>query len=209
MRSLLYKSVWLLFLSGIVSAAHADSDPKAMLESVANKMITFIDSNKQKLSDDENFAKSLVRSELLPYIDQQGLGRRVIVTKVWQDLTASEQQRFIDGFVSLVIDTYASGLSKYDGEQFVFEETTYHNSAKTAYVRSKMASIKDDDVEIHYTLKKPKESNEWRIVDVKIEGVSMVQTYRSQFRSLIKSEGFNAVLAKLENKKLKISLEKN
>ena len=184
-----------------LSSTYAETEPRIMLEGVANKLTLFIEKNKEKLKTDPELAKDVVKKELLPYIDEVGLGRRVL-GKNWKNAKPEQQKLFIDNFINLVIDTYAKGLSQYDGQTFKFSETELSKSGKTARVKSEMQQKSNTPVKIDYLLAKPKGLDEWRVVDVTIEGISMVVSYRNQFEQQIEKEGIDSVIKKLSNNEI-------
>ncbi|MCO7222751.1 phospholipid-binding protein MlaC [Pleionea sp. CnH1-48] len=197
----------LTFFSFALSTAHAETDPRAMLEGVATNIVDYLKKNKDKMAEDEQLAKDLVRKELLPYVDEVGLGRRVLGSN-WKKASPEQQKVFVEKFTNLVIDTYAKGLSQYDGQTFEFSDTQLSKNKKSARVRSEMKQTSGSPVKIDYLLKKPKGLNEWRVVDVTIEGISMVQSYRNQFNQQIKKEGLDSIIAKLSNNELDIKAAK-
>ena len=193
----------LLCFSFSLTAGYAETEPRQMLETVADNMVKFLDKNKDKLTKDGELAKQLVKKELLPYIDEVMLGKRVL-SKNWKKATPEQQKIFINKFINLVIDTYAKGLAQYDGQTFEFSDTEYSKSGKTARVKSQMKQKSGTPVKIDYLLRKPKGLNEWRVVDVTIEGISMVQSYKNQFGQQISKEGLDSVIEKLSKNELSL-----
>ncbi len=206
MKQLFRQLVVILFTFSIGSAL-AETDPKAMLQQVADNMISFLKENQSKLAEDESLAKNLVRKELLPYVDEVGLGRRVLA-KHWKEASEDQQKMFVEKFVDLVINTYAKGLSQYDGQEFSFEDTELNEAKTVARVKSEMKQKEGEPVRIDYLLKKPKGLDEWRVIDVSIEGISMVQSYRNQFGAEIKKSSLNDMLDKLAKNEIDLSSSK-
>lgn len=196
-------SVVALLLTISTTFANASTDPKSMLETVANNITDYLSENKDKVAADQNIAVNLVKNELVPYIDQEALGRRVLARE-WNNATPEQQKIFVEKFVDLVIDTYAKGLAQYDGQTFEFENTEYNKAKDAARVKSQMKQQKGEPVKIDYYLKKPKGMDEWRVVDVRIEGISMATSYRNQFAQQIKQEGLDSVIKKLANNEIEL-----
>jgi phospholipid transport system substrate-binding protein len=198
-KNLLLTASLLLFALNLYAA----TDPKIMLQQVADNIVSYLEKNKEQLKNDENLAIDLVKRELLPYIDQEGLGRRVLA-KEWKNATPEQQKLFVEKFVDLVIKTYAKGLAQYDGQSFVFENTEYGKDKTIARVKSEMQQKDGAPVKIDYLLKKPKGLDEWRVVDVSIEGISMATSYRNQFAQQIEKEGLDSVIQKLANNQIEL-----
>jgi phospholipid transport system substrate-binding protein len=198
-KNALFSTLFILLTVNV----YADADPKIMLQQVADNIVNYLEKNKEKLKSDENLAIDLVKRELLPYIDQEGLGRRVLA-KEWKNASPEQQKLFVEKFVDLVIKTYAKGLAQYDGQSFLFEETEYGKNNAIARVKSEMKQKDGAPVKIDYWLKKPKGLDEWRVVDVSIEGISMATSYRNQFAQQIEKEGLDAVIQKLANNEIEL-----
>ncbi|MCO7222752.1 phospholipid-binding protein MlaC [Pleionea sp. CnH1-48] len=196
----------LLLLISLVSINTwaATEEPQQMLEDIASRMVSFLEKHSHELESNEQLAKDTVIKELLPFIDKQGLGRRVLAKNVWNDATVAQKQLFIEKFVNLIINTYASGLAKFNGQRFKFTDTRFSRDGKTVWVKSHMEQNNGAPIRIDYVLKKPRGINEWRVVDVAIEGVSMVLSYRSQFKRQINEVGFEGVLDKLVKNEIKL-----
>ncbi len=203
MKLILKKILFSALFALVALNVHAETDPKTMLESVASNIVNFLEKNKEKLKADESLAINLVKKELLPYIDQEALGRRVLA-KEWKNASAEQQKVFVEKFVDLVIKTYAKGLAQYDGQTFTFESTEYGRDNTIARVKSEMKQSDGAPVKIDYWLKKPKGLNEWRVVDVSIEGISMATSYRNQFGQQIEKDGLDSVIKKLANNEIEL-----
>ncbi len=187
-----------LLLSFVFPVYANTENPEVLLQQVANRMVDFLELNKEKLETDENLAKQIVRQELLPLIDLDGLGHRLLKRKIWNELSSNQKQRFTNAFVNHLIDTYAKGLAKYDGHQFEFLKTEYTTSETTAYIYSQLKSKDNESYSIIYTMKQVGEELGWRVIDISIEGIKILQNYREQLKSFELSDGFDALLAKIE-----------
>ncbi len=191
---ILLQRLLILFVLLFCSVGFAKTDPRIMLESIATKMTHTLDKNREHLLNNKTQVHDLIKKELLPYIDKMGLGRRVLGNKVWRHATQVQKEKFIHLFIHLIITTYADGLLKYNGERFEFNLTEYSNNGKIARVTSAMKQNHALPVQIDYTLKIPKGLQDWRVIDVTIEGVSMVLSYRSQFKEYLKQHSLEHLL---------------
>lgn len=197
----------LIALVLVFNTAHAADGPKASksnpsvyLETVANGLIDIVKTKKAELAKDENLAKKLVRENLLPAIDTVGFAKRTIGKTAWSKATKAQQTKFIDLFIELVIGNYAKGLSMYDGQIFKFSDAKLSKSGNSAKVRSSMEQKGSTPIIIDYLLSK--KSGDWKIINLTIEGVSMIKSYKSQFTPRLKALGFEQFLVELETKKI-------
>jgi phospholipid transport system substrate-binding protein len=179
--------------------AMANGDPESLVREAADKMIALLEENKQQLQSDELLAHNIVREQLLPLIDTEGLGKRLLKRKVWNQLTDIQRKRFTDAFINHLINTYAKGLANYDGHRFHFIKTEYSTTRQTAWVYSEILSKKREAFSIIYTLKQVGNSKDWKVIDVSVEGIKILQNYREQLKTVDVSDGFDVLLAKIES----------
>lgn len=179
----------LLLLVGLGSTAMAETtDPSVHLKGIADKMISVIEQNKEALKTNDDLAEKLVREHLLPAIDKKTFARLTIGSKTWKSLNAEQQEAFVEGYINRVIDKYAKGLSLYDGQAFNFEEPKFSKkNPNLARVVSKMEQEGSQPLDISYTVSK--ESGNWLITNIYVEGTNMRKSYKQQFLPRIKEIG--------------------
>ncbi len=129
----------------------------------------------------------------LDFMASKAVGRH------WRQLSPEEQQRLRDVFGRFTLSTYASRFSGYSGERFEIraQQTAPRD---TVFVRTALHRTDGEPpVEINYRLREVE--GEWRIIDVLLRGtVSELALRRSEYSSVIKRDGFAALLESLEEK---------
>ena len=192
-----------LFLLGLVflstAAAASSDDPELMLRQAATAMTEILQSNQTKIKQDASFAEQVVRENLLPLIDTQGIGRRLLTRKQWNKLSEVQQEKFNNTFINHLIKTYSSGLSNYDGHKFVFKQTQYNRNGRTAWVDSDIIAKDRETFNVLYTLKLSRNYQGWKVVDIAVNGIKVLQNYREQLKTVDVSEGFDELIEKIEN----------
>lgn len=204
MKQNIIKSFSILFFAFYVNTLlAADSpaleSPNVYLEKVADAMIVEVEKNKAALKTDKKLAARLVQKILIPAIDTRTFSRLTLTSKKWKGLSEDQQKRFTKGFIDLVVGNYASGLTFYDGQKFKFDNPRYSKSGNTAKVKSSMQQAVGSPVIIDYKLSR--KTGSWKIIDLTIEGINMVKSYRTQFLPRLKSLGVDAFLKDMESKK--------
>lgn len=122
---------------------------------------------------------------------------RVVVGKEWEKLTGEQQDKLVDVFSKLSVASYAHNFKEYGGEAFVFEseEQTTRGGVVVHYV------FKVPDEKSHkfdYWLKEKGDS--WRIINIIADGVSDLALRRSEYTTILQREGFDALIAKINEK---------
>ncbi len=117
----------------------------------------------------------------------------------WRKRTPEEQKEFVPLFTDLVEDTYVNKVEKYEDEKITYSgekvEGTY------ASVKTNVETSRGIETPIEYRLMK--EGNQWMAYDVLIEGVSLVNNYRNQFNSIIRSSSYEELVKRLKKKAIK------
>ncbi len=119
------------------------------------------------------------------------------VGSYWKTLKEKERKTFLDTYTEWTIASYAGNFSEFSGERFEIASESKPEQG-TVTVVSKLIEPNDEHVDFHYRLRKTDAL--WRIVDIHIYGVSQLALTRSQFVSVIKNKGFDALIAMLREK---------
>jgi len=197
--TLLSLLVLIVFASRVLATDNpVIESPNVYLEKVANAMIVEVEKNKVELKTDKKLAAKLVQTNLIPAIDTSTFSRLTLTSRKWKTLSEPQQKRFTKAFIDLVVGNYASGLAFYDGQSFKFSNPIFSKSGKTAKVRSSMQQAVGNPIIIDYKLSR--KTGNWKIIDLTIEGVNMVKSYRTQFLPRLKSLGVDCFLNDMESK---------
>ena len=122
---------------------------------------------------------------------------RIVVGKEWKKFTNEQKIKLTDIFSRLSIATYAYNFKSYSGESFRYlsEDETARGGV---IVHSVLVLPEDKDVKFDYMLKK--KGDNWRIINIIASGVSDLALKRSEYTSVLKREGFEALIAKIQEK---------
>ena len=132
-----------------------------------------------------------------PFMAQKSIGRH------WKTIAEEEKDRLLATFGQYTVANYAGRFDGYSGEAFETrgEEPSSHG---TSLVRTVLILPKDDDVQLDYRLRPVGDG--WKIIDVYLDGtVSELALRRSQYSSLIRREGLEALITALEEKMKNLS----
>jgi phospholipid transport system substrate-binding protein len=156
-----------------------------------------------KILEDANLqgaAKQVERQERLHQManqafDWQEMAKRALAQH-WRERTPQQQQEFVSLFRDLVEQTYMNRLETATQEkqeiQYVGEQVDGSRSA----VKTNVLTKRNQQVPIEYRLHQV--NGGWKIYDVLVEGISLVNNYRSQFNGIISSSSYNELVQKLK-----------
>ena len=128
----------------------------------------------------------------LPFMAEKCVGR------AWKTLEAEERTRWVSTFETFTVANYAGRFTGYSGQSF---ETlgAEPGARETMLVRTRLLNPGDENVELTYRLRETAE--QWRIVDVYLNGtVSELALRRTEYSSVLKRDGFDQLVALLDEK---------
>jgi phospholipid transport system substrate-binding protein len=115
----------------------------------------------------------------------------------WKTLSTEQRKQFLDTYTDWTISSYAGNFDGYSGEIFEVKNDQVDRGDKVTVV-STLISPKENPIDFNYTLRRFQDK--WRIVDIRIEGVSQLAMTRGQFVAVMKKKGFDGLIASLKEK---------
>ncbi len=184
--------ILVLFLTSHVFAGTTNGVTEEVRKTVDE--VVRIVSDKELKKHDQKRRQELKKtiSKIFDYNEmaKRSLGRH------WNQRSPAERKQFAGLFASLLENSYAGKIESYNNEKIVYlRESIDSNHAE---VKSKVITAKRDEFTLDYRMLN--ENGKWMVYDVVIEGVSLVSNYRTQFNRIITSEGYPALLKKLQTK---------
>ena len=183
------------------SAPAAAPDPVQFLKNVVDEIVAIL--------EDKNLAAPALKAErrtrvvavVEKHFDFREMSMRSL-GKYWKQASPAEQDRFVALFKKLLENTYINRIDAYSGEQVVFKRHVAQGDRAIVYSGFLRNNV---ETPVNYTMRNT--ADRWQIYDVQIEGVSLVNNYRSQFASILGKENFAGLLVRLEDRVGKLPAE--
>jgi len=189
-----------VFLLGAASSAKLTSaadSPMAQIQSTVEKILAVVQNPDLKPEAKREQRRAELRRIIYPKFDFEEMAKRSLGPE-WQRRTREEQQEFTKAFTGLLENSYLDKIESYDGEKFRYlRETGDQNSAE---VDTTVINKKGQEFSINYKLHQVEGG--WRIYDVVIENISLVNNYRSQFARVLTKSSFDQLLSTIKEKRL-------
>lgn len=187
-----------LALSLIAGVAQAQvSEPEALVRETTDKVLQALEQNKEQLKNDPQAVQALVGDLVLPHFDFE-LMSRLVLARGWREATPEQQRRFVNEFRQLLIRTYGTSLSQYSDQKVEYLPSQPDPDPKRATVRTQIRQSDGPPVPVVYQLRETKAG--WKVFDVVIEGVSLVQNYRTSFAAEIRQNGLDALIDRIHER---------
>lgn len=180
----------LLLLAVTIFAAQS---PVATLNATANQMIGSLKQNRDRIKHDPTVVENLARQILLPHVDINIMARLALGRDGWNNATVAEREQFIKEFTIVLIRTYASAFAAYRDEEVKFYPIRggIHDQTRVQ-VESVIIQKGGPSIPVNYRLLL--RGDQWKVYDINVDGVSMVQSFRSQFTSELSQGGMVGLL---------------
>jgi phospholipid transport system substrate-binding protein len=122
---------------------------------------------------------------------------RKVTGKYWNNMNENERNILLESYANWTVAQYAYNFDQYKGQKFkVVSESEFRPQIMN--VRSDLIKTNNETTKFSYFLIKHADS--WRIIDVKVGGVSQLAVNRSQFKQILKNKGFDGLNASLQEK---------
>ena len=184
----------LALAAGFAAGAHAEAlTPDALIKNVSTDVIESVKADKAIQGGDVKKINDLVDAKVMPHVDFQRMTSSA-VGRSWRTATPDQQKRLLEEFKILLVRTYAGALTQVK-DQTVQLKPMRSTPADTEVVVRTEVKGKGDPIQLDYRLAKTGE--EWKIYDVNVLGVWLVDQYRSDFATVVNASGVDGLIAKL------------
>jgi len=185
----------LMSLSVAVWSAQGAATVTDEVKKVVDEVIRIVASKELKKSQNEGKRRAEL-NKTIGSIFNYGQMAKLSMGAHWKKRTPAEQKTFISLFETLLENSYANKIESYNNEKIIYLKENVEGDY--AEVKSKVITTKGEEFTLDYRMSK--QGSKWMVHDVVIEGVSLVANYRSQFNRVIQTQGYDALVKKLQSK---------
>jgi phospholipid transport system substrate-binding protein len=202
-RHFLYRIAGLLLAAGLswlaLPVLAADEAPDALIKRLSADVLASIKSDKSIQAGEVNRIIALVDAKIMPVVNFQRMTASA-VGPAWRQATPEQQQRLQSEFKILLVRTYAGALAQVDDLEIAVKPLRASADDKEVVVRTEVKG-RGDAIQLEYRMEKtPGEGPGWKIYNLNVLGVWLVETYRTQFAQEINAKGINGLIATLSER---------
>ena len=194
--ALILSTAALLFGAAAVRAADAQA-PDALIKQVSTDVLDTIKADKSIQAGDVNKVMALVDTKVMPYVDFQRMTASA-VGRYWRQATPEQQKRLQDEFKVLLVRTYSGALSQVKDQTVSLKPSRGSPDDNEVVIRTEVRGTRGDPVQLDYRLEKTPTG--WKIYDVNVLGVWLVENYRNSFAQEIGTKGIDGLISALAEK---------
>ncbi len=174
------------------------SSPVDMLQTTTNQMLSGLKHTENRNSQS---LYRLVQSILLPHVNLD-LTSQQVVGRYWAQATPAQREEFKKQFTLFITRTYSTALSSYSNQTVRFLPIRGGVKGNRVQVNSIIVQENGQNVAVSYRL--IANGNQWKVYDFSVEGVSLIDNYRSQFADILRSQGLAGLNSNLQSRNASI-----
>jgi phospholipid transport system substrate-binding protein len=187
------------------------ADPQPLVAAKIDELILQLRDNAEKIREDQSIAYRISNELMAPHIDFPRI-TRLVIGKYWRTASPAQQQQLIEEVKDLLIRSYVTAMTSYvddiialaEQKGIKYQPSRYKTGDKKASIRATIALEGGQSADVQYQLYY---RDEWKIYDIRLEGISLAITYRSSFGEQIKRDGLDKLIAQLADRNRKGEVE--
>jgi phospholipid transport system substrate-binding protein len=201
-KSLLSLITCFFLATSLVASAENMSEPQTLVKNASDKMLKALEDNQAELEKSPEKIYSLVEDILMPYFDFEKMSK-LALGKNWRQLDKEQRVQFVEEFRLLLIRTYSTAMLEYTNEEIRLLPFRDDVSRKRVTVPMEVIQPAGPSIPMALSLFQ-NDSSEWKVYDVKIDGISLVTNYRSSFATEIRNKGVDSLISDLAERNAKL-----
>ncbi|MDP2368448.1 phospholipid-binding protein MlaC [Rhodoferax sp.] len=183
----------------VASAVAADEAPDALIKRLSTEVLDAIKADKQIQAGNLSRVIALVDQRIMPSVNFQRMTSSA-VGRHWRQATPEQQSRLQDEFKILLVRTYSGALAQVSDQSIAMKPMRATPEDKEVVVRTEVRGH-GDPIQLDYRLEKtPGQGAGWKIYDLNVLGVWLVETYRGQFAQEVSAKGIDGLIATLSER---------
>jgi len=182
----------------VTSTAIAESNPYVLMQQASDKLFSDIKANQGKIKQNPDYLRTIVRNDLLPYVQVNYAGSLVLGSH-FKSTTPEQRDKFFKAFGDFIEQAYAQVLTAYSSQQIQIEPAKEIGDKNLVNIRVNiMQTGGAAPIKLDFKWRKNSKTGEWQAYDMVAEGVSMVVTKQNEWSSILRQQGIDALTAQIQ-----------
>ena len=188
----------------VMAAADVDTieSPVVLLERTSAQVIKILRDDRELLKSEPDRIYKIIDDYILPHLDDVTMAK-LALGKNWKKATKQQKLAFVDEFRNLLVRTYSKSLIEYKDNEIKYFPVKLAADAVKASVKAEITQPDGPSIPMAYRMRV--KDNAWKVYDIKIDGISLVTSYRGTFTQEIRKSGIDGLLEYLRDKNSKLT----
>ena len=179
------------------SAATGDIAPDVLARNVTDEVLTIVRSDRELQAGNRERVMQIVETKILPHFNFTRM-TQLAVGRNWRQATPEQQKMLVEEFKTLLVRTYTAAFTGYRNQTVDYRPLRMAPTDTDVVVKSLVKQPTGQPVAVDYSMEKL--GGSWKVYDVKIEGISLVENYRNTFNNEIQRTGVDGLIRALSDK---------
>jgi len=181
-----------LALTATVAIAHAQTTPDALVKQISTDVLDTVKNDKSIQAGDLAKITALVDTKVMPSVNFEAATRSAVGPQ-WRGASAEQRSKLMSEFKTLLLRLYSGALTQVKDQSVEITKTLPVQGSTQVIVQSEVRG-KGEPIKLDYRLDKPADATAWKIIDVNVGGIWLVQNYRSQFATELTKGGIDGLI---------------
>jgi phospholipid transport system substrate-binding protein len=184
--------------------AASDLAPDALARSVTDEVLAIVRADKDLQAGQPQKVAQLVETKVLPHFNFMHM-TQLAVGRNWRQATPEQQKVLVEEFKTLLVRTYTTAFSQYRNQTVDYRPLRMAPTDTEVVVKSLIKQPAGQPIAVDYSMEKLPAG--WKVYDVKIEGISLVENYRNTFNGEIQRNGVDGLIKALSDKNRTLAVQ--
>ena len=182
----------------VTQTVRAETSPYVLMQQASDKLFADIKNNQAKIKKDPNYLRTIVRNDLLPYVQVKYAGSLVLGSH-FKSTTPEQREKFFKAFSDFIEQAYAQVLTAYTDQNIQIEPAKEVGDKNLVSIRVNiMQNGGQAPIKLDFKWRKNSKTGEWQAYDMVAEGVSMVVTKQNEWSGILRQQGIEALTAQIQ-----------
>ena len=182
----------------VTQTVRAETSPYVLMQQASDKLFTNIKNNQAKIKKDPNYLRTIVRNDLLPYVQVNYAGSLVLGSH-FKSTTPEQREKFFKAFSDFIEQAYAQVLTAYTDQNIQIEPAKEVGDKNLVSIRVNIIQNGGQaPIKLDFKWRKNSKTGEWQAYDMVAEGVSMVVTKQNEWSGILRQQGIEALTAQIQ-----------
>ena len=182
----------------VTQTVRAETSPYVLMQQASDKLFADIKNNQAKIKKDPNYLRTIVRNDLLPYVQVNYAGSLVLGSH-FKSTTPEQREKFFKAFSDFIEQAYAQVLTAYTDQNIQIEPAKEVGDKNLVSIRVNIVQNGGQaPIKLDFKWRKNSKTGEWQAYDMVAEGVSMVVTKQNQWSGILRQQGIDALTAQIQ-----------
>ena len=182
----------------VTQTVRAETSPYVLMQQASDKLFADIKNNQAKIKKDPNYLRTIVRNDLLPYVQVNYAGSLVLGSH-FKSTTPEQREKFFKAFSDFIEQAYAQVLTAYTDQNIQIEPAKEVGDKNLVSIRVNIVQNGGQaPIKLDFKWRKNSKTGEWQAYDMVAEGVSMVVTKQNEWIGILRQQGIDALTAQIQ-----------